>query len=42
MNSHKEFRALVRQIAFEYADRVQEDYEAFHAALVTNDCSKFQ
>ncbi|MDJ0903773.1 MAG: DUF2252 family protein [Xenococcus sp. MO_188.B8] len=39
---HEEFRALVREIAFEYADQVQEDYEAFHAALVPNDCSQFQ
>ncbi len=35
---HKEFRALVRQVAFEYAERVQADYEAFKAALKPNNC----
>ena len=39
---HKEFRVLVRQIAFEYADQVQEDYEAFHTALVRHDCPEDQ
>ena len=39
---HKEFRALVRQIAFEYADRVQADYEAFEAALKPDKCTEVE
>ena len=39
---HKEFRALVRQIAFEYADRVQADYEAFEAALKPDKCPEVE
>ena len=39
---HKEFRALVRQIAFEYADRIQADYEAFEAALKPDKCPEVE
>ena len=39
---HKEFRDLVRQIAFEYADRLQADYEAFEAALKPDKCPEVE
>lgn len=35
---HREFRALVSQVAFEYAEQVNKDYEAFQATLKPIGC----
>lgn len=37
---HKEFRALVRNIAFSYADRVNSDWEIFLKSLPKNYCNQ--